>query len=351
MKKTTAYIISFIISLAFLVGLSPKASAVTTNNFTINSYKIDYFLNRDTDGRSTLKTVEKITAEFPSYDQNHGIERAVPTSYDGHSTSLAIVSVTDGAGKNVHYTIYTTNNNEVIRIGEASQYVHGVQNYEITYTQRDVTRYFADTQRDEFYWDANGTQWAVPITHLSVALHIASDSMAKLTGNQSCYVGAAGSTTPCSVVATSDGFTAAASNLNPYENISLAIGFQPQTFTAYKASLFDTLFIYWLILVFLTFFVAIILGGLFIYRYLRVSNRKSELGTIIPEYIPPKDASVTVSASIYRKQTTAFSAQLIDYAVRHYIKIYQTREKSLFKQAQYELEIIRDISDLRDEEQ
>jgi uncharacterized membrane protein YgcG len=45
------------------------------------------------------------------------------------------------------------------------------------------------------------------------------------------------------------------------------------------------------------------------------------------------------------------SAQLIDLAVRHYLKIYQTSEKSLFKTANYELEIIRDISDLRTEEQ
>ena len=53
---------------------------------------------------------------------------------------------------------------------------------------------------------------------------------------------------------------------------------------------------------------------------------------------------------IYNRQNAAFSAQLIDFAVRHYIRIYQTQKKTLFKQAQYELEIIKYISDLRDEE-
>ncbi len=350
MKRITLYIVSFVTSLAFLAGFSPTASAADTNSFTINSYQIDYYLNRDAEGRSTLKTIEKIEAEFPSYDQNHGIERAIPKTYDGHSTSLRVVSVTDGEGGRISYTTSEINGNEVIRIGNPDQYVRGVQRYEITYTQRDVTRYFVNTQSDEFYWDTNGTEWAVPIKQLNVVLHTESNLATKLIGKQQCYVGTAGVNTPCSILVTDDGLTAEASNLNPNENITLAVGFQPQTFGAYRATLFETLTVYWVILQFIAFFVAVILIAIFVGRYIRKSNRRGELGTIIPEYIPPKDASVTVSANIYSRQTAVFSAQLIDFAVRHYVKIYQTGEKTFFKPAQYELEIIKDISDLRDEE-
>lgn len=351
MKKINLYIVSIVMSFVILAGLGQTVSAADTNNFTINSFQIDYYLNRDSDGRSTLKTIEKIEAEFPNFDQNHGIERAVPKSYDGHSTGLEVASVTDGQGKSVNYTTYQSNDNEVIRIGESDQYVQGIQKYEITYNQRDVTRYAADVQSDEFYWDTNGNQWAVPIKRLNAALHFEGDVATKLNGNQKCYFGVVGANEPCSIAVSSDGFTVEASNLNPYENVTMAIGFKAKTFSAYQATLFDKLFVGWMILQGVMTFVGFILTMVFTYRYIRESNRRSELGTIIPEYLPPKDVSVTASSTIYNEQATVFSAQLIDFAVRHYVKIYQTRDKSFFKPAQYELEIIKDISDLRDEEQ
>lgn len=351
MKTITPFVLALSVALVWLVGLAPAASAADLNNFTINQYKIDYYLDRDADGRSKLTTVEKIEAEFPSYDQNHGIERAVPKSYDGHSTSLKVESVTDGTGNNINFTTYDTNGNEVIRIGDAAKFVHGLQDYVITYTQRDVTRYFADTQSDEFYWDTNGTEWAVPIKHLSVALHIADSTATKLNGNQKCYFGRTGSNAACPILRTNDGFSVETSNVSPFENATVAVGFQPQTFTAYKMSLLDRLIVYWVALQFLTPVVAVLFIVVFLVRFMRKSNRRSELGTIIAEYTPPADTSITVAGSIYRRQKAVFSAQLIDFAVRHYMKIYQTSEKSLFSQAKYELEITKDISDLRDEEQ
>jgi uncharacterized membrane protein YgcG len=82
-----------------------------------------------------------------------------------------------------------------------------------------------------------------------------------------------------------------------------------------------------------------------------MSQRKSELGTIIPEYTPPKDTSVTVAASITSSINKTFAAQLIDFAVRHYIKIYEIDKKWIFGSKDYELEIIKDISTLLEEEQ
>ena len=40
----------------------PFAHAANTDNFTIRSFDADYFLDKDNEGRATLKTVEKITA-------------------------------------------------------------------------------------------------------------------------------------------------------------------------------------------------------------------------------------------------------------------------------------------------
>lgn len=351
MKKMLVYMAVLASVILLGVGVSPKVNAVSTNNFTISSYQIDYYLDRDSANHSTLKTVEKIVAEFPSYDQNHGIERYIPQSYDGHLTGLSITPVTDESGAPLLYTTYGSNDSKVIRTGDASQYVHGTKTYVITYNQQDVTRYFDNTKSDEFYWDTNGTGWGVPIERLSVALHISSDISSSLSNSNACYVGVQGSNKPCDVLASTDGFVASADNLQPQENLTLAIGFKPQTFAAYKQTLQDILKVYWIFcLLVLSPIIAIILMIILGVWTQRAYNRRKDVGTIVPEYLPPSDASVTVSATIYDRPTAAFSAQLIDFAVRHYIKIYQTQEKTLFKPAQYELEIVKDISDLRDEE-
>jgi uncharacterized membrane protein YgcG len=349
MKKITFALAAFCTLVGLCCSGTPVAAA-TVNNFEIQDFQIDYYLSRDNAGRSILKTVESISASFPQIDQNHGIERAIPASYDGHTTSLLINSVADNAGRGYKYTTYESSGNTVLRIGDASSYVHGRNTYKITYTQRDVARYFSNTNSDEFYWDTNGIDWAVPINNLSVRLHLDHNLAAKVTNKQQCYVGAAGSTEACTITKTDDGYTASTSLLHPYENTSVAVGFQSGTFTPYQPSLTERLTTIWLMTVAITGIASFILIIWFIIRYYRRSNRTAETTTIIPEYVPPPDTSIATASTIAQKSGHMFSAQLLDFAVRHYIKIYQTREKKWYRQANYELEIIKDVSDLKSEE-
>lgn len=342
--------LSFVTALSiFLVG-SGHVSAADVNSFTIPGYTIDYTLSRDSEGRSTLRTVETIDAVFPTFDQNHGIERALPTTYDGHTTDLRVVSVTDDTNRSREYSTYESNGNLVLRIGSPDTYAHGAQRYKITYTQGDVTSYFADTNSDEFYWDTNGTDWRVPINNLSVNLRIQDALRARQTNRQHCYRGAISSMTPCDLYKTSDGYSLAATNLKPGQNITLAVGFQPKTFAAYQQSLTEKLLTFWLISFLVTLSIALVLIVWFSVRYYRKTDRVRERTTIIPEYIPPKDISVAAAAQIHKNTKVVFAAQLIDFAVRGYLKIYQTTQKSFFRKAQYELEIIKDIAALKDEE-
>lgn len=85
-------------------------------------------------------------------------------------------------------------------------------------------------------------------------------------------------------------------------------------------------------------------------RYSKQSNRTNEMGTIVPEYLPPRDQSVTTAAEVIDSPRAVLAAQLIDFAVRHYIKIYETKEKTFWSNADYTLEIVKDISTLKDEE-
>lgn len=146
-------------------------------------------------------------------------------------------------------------------------------------------------------------------------------------------------------------YTTDVDQLQPGENVTIAVGFQPDTFADYEMSLFEKLLNVWLIVQGALLAVGI---GLVIWltaRYYRWSNRKNEHDPIAPEYLPPKDASVEESARLLGT-SKSFNALLIDLAVRHYLKLYQTSNgKGLFSSAEYEIEIIRSIDDLRPEEQ
>jgi len=339
-------------TLVFALQLWVPAAGAAVNDFSISNFEADYYLDRDSDNRSTLKTVEKITAEFPQSNQNHGLERAIPMSYDGHSTHVAIKSVTDLSGKPLEYSTRTSNDNLVLRIGEADRYVHGRTSYLITYEQRDVTRYFTNVNSDEFYWDTNGTEWAVPIDALTVRLHLSDELAGALTGLTSCYQGSAGSGALCSLEKDRTVFGASAKNLKAYENMTLAIGFKPTTFADYQPGLTDKLIeVYMLSLVPISI-IGLGLSAWFGVRWWRWSGRQKDLGTIIPEYLPPKSTSVAVSSRVITvRRQTVFVAQLIDFAVRGYIKLFETQPKSRRAKAQYTIKIVRDTSDLLTEEQ
>lgn len=349
MRKRLATLL--IALLAPLVFALPAQASV--DDFIISDYDINYTLQKDSENRSVLKTTETITAEFPGFDQNHGIERAIPQSYDGHTVNLNIDSVQKEDGSDWNYSTYESEDNLVVRIGDADQYVHGQQTYVISYTQRDVTRYFPDTNDDEFYWDTNGTGWRVPISHLNVSLSMTPGLQERLNGNTACYVGMSGSTTACTVAEEGGRLFAEAQNLSAGENVTLAVGFTPDTFSQYTPSLWEKLFGY-LVIVWIVSSIVVLGGLLWIaLRWSSIVNRTKQIGTVIPEYVPPKDMSVTAAASVLQMPKAVFAAQLLDFAVRHYLKLYEIEKTGFlwFKSKDYELEITKDISSLRQEEQ
>ena len=57
-----------------------------------------------------------------------------------------------------------------------------------------------------------------------------------------------GSTDRCEIVAIDGGYTVTASNLAPYQNVTLAIGFESGTFAAYEPSLLERLVAIWVLI-------------------------------------------------------------------------------------------------------
>lgn len=238
----------------------------------------------------------------------------------------------------------------MIRVGDVDRYVQGQQTYVIKYTQRDVTKSFGDTGANEFYWDTNGTGWQVPISQLNVSLTVDQSLAGSLTGQHACYVGSINSPEKCELAVGEGVYQASASNLSRGENITLALGFEVGTFAEYRQSWFEKALQIWLIVQGVLLAASLLIFVFIVVRYSNWSSRKKELGTVVAEYLPPKDSSVSLSGSVVNS-FTVFAAQLIDLAVRHYIKIYEKKEAKLLSPAVYEFEIIKSIGSLREEEQ
>ena len=186
------FILGFV-AVVLVSVLNINLTYADTSDFTITDFQADYYLDKDSDGHSTLKTIEKITAQFPEYDQNHGIERAIVANYDNHTTKLNVDSVRDQNNIKINYSTYWSNSNLVLRIGDSDTYVHGSKTYVISYSQTDVTRYFADTSDDEFYWDVNGTGWSQKFDSVTARLHLGTGISSQTTDNNACYYGQFGS--------------------------------------------------------------------------------------------------------------------------------------------------------------
>ena len=318
--------------LVCMVNTMPVGASA--NDFEIDDFAVEYYLGIDEEGRSILKTIEHVTAIFPNFDQNHGLERAIPKSFDGHSVNLSIISIKDKEGVDYQYTTYRSNDNLVLRIGDADKYVRGRNEYFVTYTQRDVTKFYEDTDKDEFYWNVNGTEWSQQFNSLSAKVYIDSSLTPLMTGDLSCYYGFFGSTAQCNIVENDGLIIASVDNLEAGENMSIAVGFKPNTFSDYKKTMFD----YFSEIVGLIAVIFSVSGLMYLLHLTK--NDKGVLRTraIIPRYLPPKDMGILASSMLFSIDKWE-AAAFIDLAVRKKIKIIEQKGTTWFSKNTYKLRL------------
>ena len=302
-------------------ALNAAGLPTDVNDFTFDSFDATYALSQDSSKRSMLHTTETLVAVFPDFDQNRGIIRSIPTDYDGHSTHITVKSVTDGSGHQRSYSMGTDGDFTTITIAvPQGQYVHGTQTYVIDYTQTDVTKYFKDTDDDEFYWDVNGTGWQQPFGEVSATVTVARPLVSKLTGQNACYQGSQGSTQKCDITADNGTITAKVEKLSAYQGMTLAIGFAPKTFADAPFNLIEKI----LEIVPVTFLLGLLaeilaVGGAIVLHYQLWRRRSGD--PIIAQYEPPKGVSVMLAANIVGKPKKGMAASIVDLAVRGKLRI------------------------------
>lgn len=292
------------------------------DDFTFDSFDADYTLTRADDGTSRLRVVETIVAVFPDADQNRGIRRQIPDTYNHQPVNAELVSITDENGAPREAEVEDADDTFSV-VSRAADYVHGAQTYVITYTLENVTWDFPDTGL-EFNWDVNGVDWVQPFGDVSARLHLAPDLAAQLTGRMACYQGYQDATDACTSITRADDadggavITAAATTLGPHQTLTMAVGFAPGTFALFDAN-----------------YLASPLGwlqgvaglGALAAVALAVRARRRPLAdepgrpTIIAEYTPPAAVDALESAVLLGRQNKGIPAEVLEQAVAGSIRI------------------------------
>lgn len=338
-----------------LLGLLPKpATAQDLSNFAIRSFSADYYLSRNAEKTSELRIEEIIVAEFSNFDQNHGILRAIPKTYQDHTVSLKILSVTDEQGRPHKYSTSTESDNEVLKIGDDDKYVHGRVTYKIKYELKNVINF---QELDEFYWDVNGNEWHQSFDEIVGRIHIPNDLRSALLSDQACFTGSFESSSgDCTIFRSSTGGEAIIEIktnriFHSSENLTFIIGFSKGTFQLGPEIAAEARRQKILVAAIGTSIGLPILGSSwFVFRrYRKYGKDPKGRGIIVPEYLPPKGFNSVTSETILKEVVTpkAVSAAILELAVKHYIVIYEIKKKKLFKdQTEFELELVKDPSDL-----
>lgn len=316
-------------------------------NPVLAAEKIDNFdasitINQD----SSINVSEKIRYDF-GIEQRHGIFRDIPIKYKarGGNYNLRIsgISVADENGIPHKFTTSYLGNNIEIKIGDADKYVTGEKVYVINYKVKRALNYFED--HDELYWNVTGNGWPVAIMNSSVKVSLWNGSSSNI--QKACFAGPYGTTDQCAQWPGTDGSEAffTSGMLDPGEGMTVVFGFpkdvvkKPGAVQNFLEILRDN----WIL-----FFPVAVLFAMFYLWYTRGRDPKGR-GTIIAEYDAPDGLSPAEVGTVMdnKAENKDISAEIINLAVRGYLKINKTEKKGIvFDSEDYLLEKLKDEKDL-----
>ena len=349
----------FVIVFGFLFSLySSTVVKADVNDFTIESFEADYYLDRNELNTATLTVRENIQVIFPDFDQNHGILRAIPKTYKGRTLSLEVESVTDHNAKPWPYTTYTENDNLVVKIGDADKYVHNLQTYHINYRMKNVVSF--EDSHDEFYWDINGDQWSQNFGLVTARIHVSKNIRDHLQDNYLCFAGSYGFNEQggCTInrLETDDVtvLTSSVTNLGPSQTLTVVLGFDKGTFVlGPEIEAEERRQKLLMIAAAASLILPVAITATTLYRrWYRDGKDPSGRGVIVPEYLPPKELNALSSSIVLneRLESKSVSALIVELAVKKYLHIYEVPKEGLLGKTDYELEIVKDPSELGNDE-
>jgi uncharacterized membrane protein YgcG len=205
--------------LGLMAVLLSASTASAQSSEVIHRYDVAIQIQRD----DSILVKETIDYDFGTA-QRHGIFRDIPTTLrydDDHDRvyPLDVVSVAGSPGTPVQYTTEDAGAGRTrIKIGDPNRTITGEHSYAITYRMGAALNGFPD--HDELYWNAIGSDWAVPIQQARVTV-----SAPGPIGRIACYAGSSGSSLPCEKSSVKgDVATFTQPSLAPYDAFTVVVG-------------------------------------------------------------------------------------------------------------------------------
>lgn len=341
MRRTLLGIAVALLGIGAAVATAPAPAAhAGTEDFSYDSWQVEYEVGTDEDGRAIAHVTETLTARFPDFDQNRGLVRGLPIDYQGASTDPRDFSVSDAAGKPVPFEIEYDNGFVAVLTGD-DRYLRGVHSFVIEYTLSDVVLARDDGKADEFYWDLTDFEHQQPIADFSARITFSPELAERLNGEARCYFGAPNSTQECTITESGSTFAVSGIALGPEEGATVAIGLAPGSVLQPPARLpnfaLDTL-----PLAGAAAALGVGAAGLIPVLALRRRSRTAR-GVIVSQYDVPPSLPPLLAAPIVGSTSNPASAQLVHLAVNGTLRIEDgVPEQGLFgpKQAQPVLRLL-----------
>jgi len=326
-KDGTKYMKRLLCLIALFCCLTIFASPAKAAE-NIISYHSDLHIQKN----SSVLITERITVMAEGRKIKRGIYRDFPTRYiDDKGRDFRIgfrlLSVRRNGTAEAHH-LQNRYNGKRIYIGDKNTFIpHGIHEYELTYLVHNVISFLDGI--DELYWNVTGNDWDFPIQDASAAVYLPGGASISRHHAYTGFKGEKGQNYSSYWDPVSASLSVQASrSLGRHEGLTIAAAFpqglvtQPDTWQKLKLRIADkpmlALTALYVILLFFYLFTLWILIG-----------RDPRAGTIIPEFVPPDNASPALISYIrnmglgYSNKRDAFSAALISLAVKGVLRIEQ----------------------------
>ena len=300
---------------------------------------------------SSLEITEQITYNFGD-EERHGIYRDIPYKYKArggnYNLRLSDFAVVDGAGEPVKFDVSNNKNYKRIKIGSASELVSGIKVYKISYRVERAVNYFPEY--DELYWNVTGDEWEVPIMQSKARVILPAVSPEDSLQVE-CFAGPVGSRKNCvskryeySGEDKVKGFVFVNDKFKAGEGMTVVIGIPKGDIT--KPPFWKNIFY----IITDNIILGMPLAAFIILFYLwRTKGKDPEgKGAIIarfgaPDNLTPGEVGTIIDERAHKKDV---SAEIINLAVKGYLKIKRLPARGLLKDDDYELTKLKEAGDL-----
>ncbi len=277
----------------------------------------DYLVRVDIGTDGAVRVEEEIGVFFPS--SRHGIFREIPIAYrlptgEAYRLRIAVDEILADGGS-VPFRQYTEGRTLVLQIGDPDRTVIGRVTYTVRYrVLRALRRYEGEV---ELYWNAIGTDWAMPIGRARVEIGVP-PGVAPAQVQALGFRGPYGTTDPLKLSWEGGFLVGETEGLRPKEGITVVVRIPegavalPGAWQGFLWFLQDNLYAGIPILVFL---------GMFVLWWVR--GRDPKVGSVAPEYKPleglgPAEAGVLLDN---RADPRDFAAGILSLATKGHLVI------------------------------